>query len=342
MVTEIPAAEWRKLIHVAQRYAAVRPWEWIQDAQVFGVVDPDTLKSVYCSIMGHSGEMKALALYPGKEGWKSYLAIGAEDMDTDPSELVYGQNCLILSFDAPQEAEADDLALLKHVGVAVDDTSLVPSFRSYRPGYLPQPPNLEELRFMQRIVSQVLALVGDLPGSGEFLSEDGLNDEGKLLFRVPDGEGWKMEWRKPDSTLDFSPAILTLDHDDLQKARKLPQKQAIWLLEDFHLPEPVLNEDEVAFFPRAFVFFDLEVQEFRGISLLQPGDFPDVLGSLLVEMMEQQKMVPTQMVVSKKTHLNLMRPFCQSLGIGIHLEESLDILADLREAVQEMMGDSAQ
>jgi hypothetical protein len=338
MFTEIPAAEWRKLIPATLLFSNEAPWEWVQDTQVFGVIDPQTSQKIYCSVMGQSGEMRAVALYPGKEGWKSYLQLGSEDLDADPSELVYHQSCVVISFETPQNAERDDLALLQSVGISSDSMTLIPSFRSYRPGYLPQSPDLEEVKMMQLVVPQAFALLAELQGASVELPEEGLNENGEMLFRSQDaGENWRTEWVKPDPTVDFSPPVLTLDQTEIHRAAQLPQKEAIWLLDNFHLPHPAMNEAEVAFFPHAFVFFDLEVQEFRGIALLEPEDFPDLLCGMLVEMLDQQEIRPTQMVVSKRNNLILMRPFCQSLGITLHLQEDLDIRDALKEALLESM-----
>jgi hypothetical protein len=339
MVTEIPAGEWRKLVLTALSWAEATPWEWVQDTQVFGVMDPATGQKVYCSVMGDSGELLGLAMYPGKKGWKSYLQLGSEDEDTHPTELVYYQCCLVVSFHPAQEAEIDDLSLLKHVGLADAVHGHVPSFRTYQPGYLPHTPGMAEVRLMQTVLPQALALLVELPGADHILPEEGLNEKGELLFRVydPETDSWHSEWQLPDSNLDFSPPVVSLDHAQTAQAQALPAEEAIWLLEDFHLPEPAQDGQGRSFFPHAVVLFDVEAQEFRGISLLQPDDFPALVGEVLVEMMAQQEMRPSQLVVSKKSNLILVRPFCQALGMALHLQEDLDILEDLREALLESM-----
>ncbi|HEX2898974.1 MAG TPA: hypothetical protein VHS96_04565, partial [Bacteroidia bacterium] len=126
MLTEIPASDWRQLILSALKFSAVSPWEWVLDSQVFGVQLRESGEKIYCSVMGGAGELKAIAMYPGKSGWKSYLDLGSEGMDTDPNELIVRQRCLFTSFLPANEAEADDLALMKHVGQAIDAEQLIP------------------------------------------------------------------------------------------------------------------------------------------------------------------------------------------------------------------------
>ncbi len=339
MLTEISAAQWRELIQSSMGLAQAEPWKWMEDGQVVGILNPQTGEKAYCSIMGRDSEFKALAIYPGRQGWWSYLQISNEEAGSDPNEIMYKQRCIVLSFESPAKADADDLALLKHAGLSAATTAWIPSFRSYQPGFVPSTPDLAEFQWINLAVTQVAVAASEVYAGQHVISENGLNKQGELLFRSVDPASglWQSSWLKPDPNADFSPPQIQLSAELALAGRAMPQTEAIWLIEEFFVPEPAEdNEGGRAFFPRALVFFDLELQEFRGMSLLHPDNWPDVVGESLVEMLLNQGCRPAQIVVSKRENFILAKPFCQSLGIGINLDQSLDILPDLREAVLEM------
>lgn len=309
----------------------------MDDAQVVGVIHPDTSEKAYCSIMGRESEFKAIAVYPGRQGWWSYLQLSNEDVTLDPNELMYKQRCLVVSYETQAAADADDLALLKHCGIVPEPGQLIPSFRSYLPGFVPSPPDLEEFDWLRTAVPQALAASWEVQAGIHAMPETGLNKQGQLLFRQHASGAWASAWLKPDANADFSPPQIQLAATLAQAGRALPQTQGIWLMEEFFIPEPADDADGGRpFFPRALVFFDMEVQEFKGLCLLHPDNWPDGVGESLIEMLLNQGARPAQLVVSKRDNFILTKPFCQALGIGINLELGLDIIPDLREAVLEM------
>ncbi|MBL0015258.1 MAG: hypothetical protein IPP17_02175 [Bacteroidetes bacterium] len=339
MFTEIPSAKWRALVGATLKLASVSPWEWLKEGQTFGVQIQETGEKIYCSVMGQVGGLKALAIYPGKMGWKSYVELGTLETDTDPNEMIMRQRCIMVSFVPANAAEEDDLALLKHIGIALDATQEVPTMRSYRPGYVPQPPDLAEVNMLQIVLEKALGLLGELPGAPFSLPENGLDEDGKMLFNVQtsDPSAIQLEWLLPDSTLDFSPPVATLLPTDLRQNLNLPLKDEIWLLETFYLTHAAESEFGIQFYPQTIAFFDLKDQRFRGVSLLTPDDFPDNVGEVLSALLREQGIRPKQLVVSKSENLILMRPICKSLGIAIYLEKEINILAALREAVEASM-----
>jgi hypothetical protein len=339
MHTEISAGQWRELIHSALAFAEATPWKWMDDGQVIGIVHPQTQEKGYCSIMGRESEFKALALYPGRLGWWSYLQITQDDLETDPNEVLYKQRCIVLSFEAQATADTDDIALLRHAGLQPAQLEWIPSFRSYLPGFVPSAPSVEEAHWLSLALPQVLAAAMEVYAGLYAIPENGLDKQGRLLCRSLDVEagGWHTDWLKPDPNADFSPPRIQLDAEQTAAGRALPSTEDIWLIEEFFLPEPAEDpEGDRAFFPRVLVCFDMQEQSFRGLSLLHPDNWPVSLGETLLEMLTNQGHRPGQVVVSKRANFILAKPFCQALGIGINLEQGLDILPDLREAVLEM------
>lgn len=333
MVTEIPAQDWRALLRLAMVVDEMAPWRWLSDAQVFAIHPSALAEPVFCSIMGHDDGIRGLALYPGKLGWQTYIRIGQSTGDEDPLEALCLDRCALLQLVPIAEASQDDVALLRTVGA--DAGAVVPSFNCYNPGYAPQAPDAAEMAWLLPVMREVVNFLGDLPGSGEVIPEAGLNDLGRILARKQVGEAWVMDWILPAASQNFSPDTVTLSEEEGRMLEGLPMVPEVWLYEDLHLPEPQEEDSGRAFFPRAVILLGLEDQQFRGASILRPQDFPQSLGQVLVRQMLQVGAVPANLVVSRPANLILLRPFCQALGIGIHLETEMDIRASLREALME-------
>ena len=57
------------------------PGKKLYDSQIFAIRHSDGQLS-YCSVMGHSGDHLALALYPGESGLHSLISIYNSDYET--------------------------------------------------------------------------------------------------------------------------------------------------------------------------------------------------------------------------------------------------------------------
>ncbi|MDV7396592.1 hypothetical protein RZS08_34670, partial [Arthrospira platensis SPKY1] len=77
---------WENLFQAAIDFRDLAPWEWMYDADIFGVEDPETGEIGWCSVMGAAGEVFSLTVYPGEEGFYSFdrlASIDEETLDTD-------------------------------------------------------------------------------------------------------------------------------------------------------------------------------------------------------------------------------------------------------------------
>jgi hypothetical protein len=322
---------------MALAFGKANPWEWLGDGQVFGLVHPKTGEKGYCSVMGKRGDFHAFAVYPGRQGWGSYQRLNQDKATAD--EIVHLQRCLMVVFLTPEQADADDLALLRHAGWKMEGVPLVPSFRSYLPGYLPWAPDAEECEWLLLALDQANFMLAVTIENPLYVPENGLLPDGKMVFRKHQADDWMTVQLLPDVATEFSPAQVALTEDLRRQGKRVPQQEAMWLLEEFYLPEPSDDaEGGRPYFPRALFFFDLQDQSFRGLSLLHPTEWPDEIGETLIALFEKAGHRPTQIVVSNRNNYILVKGFRKSLGIDLHLEEGLDLLPDLKAALLEGWG----
>jgi len=176
-------AEWGKLYQAALRFREVAPWTWMENEELFAVVDPQGGATGYCSVMGSSNEEFGLGIFIGELGYKRYL------------ELVSGQSVpgnldeeimvplLTLLFVNREELAKEDRAVIRSLGLQFRGRNAWPLFRSQRPGYVPWFLEKEEAFFLTSALEQAL-VVADGVHRGRLDLFDEV-DEDKVLTRYP-------------------------------------------------------------------------------------------------------------------------------------------------------------
>ena len=80
--------DWRELYEATVRIKELAPWEWMTEADVFGVRSPETGELGFVSVMGMLGEHYAVSLYLGSEGIHGFLDLQAMGPFADPNDLI--------------------------------------------------------------------------------------------------------------------------------------------------------------------------------------------------------------------------------------------------------------
>ena len=312
------------------------------DNQVFGFQDPKTKEKGYCCVMGLHGNFKALAIYPGKQGWLSYHYLNSDQAPEDPFEVVMAQRCLMIVFQTVEDTDPQDMALLRHVKLQLDGLSLVPAFRSYMPGYMPWAPNDSEFEWMELGIAQALEVASEVSAAPQLFPPAGYNEEGEMLIRQQGDDGlWVDAWLKPEPTMELSPIQVHADQEVIEAALKLTQGEGIWLLEEFYLPDAVEEQGPKPFFPRALLFFDMETYHFRGISLLQPTQWPSAIANTLLAYFQELGQRPSRVVISNKHNLVFFKKVFADFEIPVLLEEGADMKEELKDALIKMLREQA-
>lgn len=68
-IPKVALETWKDLCAAAVRFADRRLWDRLEDSSVFGVRDPVSGQMGYACVLGALGEMMALCVYRGDEGW---------------------------------------------------------------------------------------------------------------------------------------------------------------------------------------------------------------------------------------------------------------------------------
>ena len=160
--TNAPYAVWRELVKAADAFLAKSPWEILNEETIFGVLDPESGQTLYCTILGLLGEVYGMAVYPGPEGWRSYLRM--KDPEYKGVEPHFYLCSLLISFENKKELSKQDHRLLKNIRRSYRGGNW-PQFRSYRSGYKEDLPEQEE-RFRMTLALQGATVMTEWERSG--------------------------------------------------------------------------------------------------------------------------------------------------------------------------------
>jgi len=345
MLTQIPPQTLRELFATAKSFYHAKPWETLADVDTFGIVNPASGQKCYASVMGQGGNFYGLALYLGKTGYKSLLMLQIEEEGEqagDPEEALYEQNCIMASFEAPDEMDPEDKALIEALSIDVSGMDRWPAFRSYRPGQMPWVIDeaeaklmIEALPLVPKAVREVMKAYED----GDNFLVPGEDHTGKMRFFEQGEVGeWETKWLEPDTTVSFSPMQFQVSPEVLKEAKAIPLSDDFWLIEQFFLREPVMDESmDRPYFPKAFVMLDLQTQVLRGLDAVHPLRIEEEGAGTLVKMFAAHEVIPRQLVVSNKHNYSLLRPLTKALDIELHLDEEFDVIADIKAVLYEQM-----
>ena len=128
--------EWRRLLDAALRFQELAPWNWMAEADIFGVMDPETGDTGFVSVMGGIGEHFAMSLYLGEEALHDFLAIEYSELAAGHEQIMEIPQ-LMASFVERDDLENRDRKVLKRLGIMPQRERAWPQFQSYRPGFWP-------------------------------------------------------------------------------------------------------------------------------------------------------------------------------------------------------------
>jgi hypothetical protein len=343
MHTEVSPDAHRRLFDAADAYRDLAPWQWMQDNQLFGIVDPATGTKSYCTVMGSLGDYLALGLYPGQNGYRSYVSLFGEgtDEDSDPQEAVYSQDCLVAAFEYPEELNEEDLMLARSLGRDYGTDRAWPDFRSYQPGMAPWVPNLAETTLLTQALEQAVIVAQRVKENPELVKAFKPGDGADILFRKLENGEWQDVYLPTDPPVNLSPQQLRFDAEAVQQAvAGLEKSDAIWLFESFFLPAPIMEEEDTRpYFPKAMVMMDLQSGQILGLDAVRAREVETASVDSILEIFQHFEAIPSEIVVSNRENYILAKGFCRLLNITLHLDEEIDVVDELREDIfQQMMG----
>jgi len=333
--------EWSSLYQAAVDFKRSACWEWMYDSDIFGVIDPETGETAYCCIMGNAGEHFAVAGYLGTEGLNGILGMLSGEIDTESSDSMFIQKCLMCSFEDRAFLTAEDLKTIKELGLKFRGRSEWPLFRHHEPGFAPWFLNAAQCCFLTHILRQALEVALRCRNSKEILDH---KTPFTFLIRVcQKSEAGEVEWIDQHITAElYEPEFVSFNIQDEIQLKKLksfkPKQNLILEADTFYVPTPV-RENERPYFPKVGVLLDHHsglVVSFEMMKDIQEEGYKCV--DRLVDFIEQN--MPTKLLVAKAETYYLYLDVCKQLGLPIEMVEHLEYAEKFRNGVFDQFVDS--
>ncbi len=314
--------QWQRLTAAASEFYKIAPWEWMDDTVFFGIQAPGTETVDYGCIMGKGGEHFALALYRGEAGLHSYIALRDGTQGMDPFSTYHLQDCLMASFELPEDLDDTDREILRAAAPAAGEPKRLPQFRSLRPRQVPWYLTADEadtLAYGLAAAAAVALLVRGTPdmlygGQEADIPVFSFGRDGSLVHRFTRVAGY----------VPPVPALELKDEDLIRRLKETPaDPETVWVVRSFVGPIPVM-EAERPVFPTLVVWFDQAREQVMHIEtcadLVQGAE--TVLQST-VALIGHQKRRPGTLLVTEPAVEALLGRLSRQLDIPLGLQEAI-------------------
>ncbi len=327
--------EWKDLYDVAMEFKKIGCWNWMWDSDIFGVQNPVNGEIGYCCVMGRAREHFALAVYSGTEGLGGYLKTQSGEIDSYSIDMLHVQKCLMASFEDREFLQKEDFQVIKKLGLKFRGRNSWPLFRSYKPDYYPWYLTNEEAKYLTMALHQTIDVSLRFKNNPKMLIPPAKNRYlVRLLKKEKDGLGWKDEWLKPYPLEKVEIIAKPIDVNRLEKIKKIfSQRQGIWEIDFFHYPEPVKEKEERPYYP--YVIFCVEHYSYFILDshLVEPTELISQFAEQFLELVENTKSLPHEILVKRKEAFKLLQPITSRLGIKLTNVKRLVALEDAQTSM---------
>ncbi len=134
---------WLDLYEVAEKIQKLEPWRYLWDMDLLVYLCKPLNKVFYCSVMGHAGMHRAIAIYQDEQ---IHGLFELAKNQIPENMLINYQECITCNFISRQETLPKNREIIKELGLNFRGTWI--SFESFEKGYEPSPINIKQVKIM--------------------------------------------------------------------------------------------------------------------------------------------------------------------------------------------------
>jgi hypothetical protein len=327
--------EWRGLYEAAVRVKGLAPWEWMTEADVFGVQNPETDELGFVSVMGMLGEHLAMSLYLGPEGLYEFWAFEGMGHLLDPEGLLELPQ-LQASFEDRGELHDKDRKVIKELGLKFRGRNAWPMFRSYGPGLYPWFVEAPEARFLTYALDQLTDVAPRFRETPSLLEPPG--GESRLLVRVPREEDGALVWE--DRVMDVPPPEprtieIEMDPRVVEDLERLPRGGNLIEIDFFRMPAAVREKKARPYFPYMLLMVEAGSGAPLGMDLLKPDPSLEAawasIPATAADQLVKVGSVPRKVTAGSELLFELLHPLAEALNFELELSPVLPTLHPVKE-----------
>lgn len=324
---------WKELYEVVENIRVLKPWNYLWDTDLIGIILKDEEEPIFCSIMGKESRCFGIGAYEGIEGLRDFCMIATLDETDLPMEYVMYEQCsLMLYWGEKEEVPTEQKSVLKECGFNSRGKDQWPYFLSYKNRYAPcTPDQTEVLRLIDlyKNLFMVIRAVKEKRIDAKF-------DQGEFLCRTYNEETdlWNIFQALLPKVEKQFPAVVLEDEILRQKLKKRPQIDVEILLDFSYMNASVVDEAyDRPINPLLFIALDDTNNLLITVELLEPKDSEiDMVLSFFVGFTEQHGRV-RKIKTRNPWITGALEDICEFCEIPLEydsLEKMDDIIEDLR------------
>ena len=327
--------EWKALYQAAKEFGEIKPWKWMTETDIFGVQNPLTGEVGYCCVMGELGEVLAMSVYLGTSGLQGYSNIIEGRVEENDPDMMFAQDCFMVSFEDRDGLEKEDMALIKKTGLRFSGRRAWPLFRRYEPGFFPSPIAAEDVVYLTAVLKQAKDVCLRLKENRNLLMNP---EENVYLVRVPDRDTgrWADAWMSP-APLQKIHVAASLDELRILKIKKIAKHSPVtWEIDFFFAPTPI--EGERPYFPYAIMIADSGTGFIHDMYLSDTATYHTVFPERFLSCIEKTATIPSAILARKDETISLIQPITRKLGIKLDKTSKLPAIDNARISMAKHFG----
>ena len=331
-----PAA-WQRLYELASEVHALAPWTWMDEGMVFGVRSGDSEEPHFVSVMGQAGQHLAVAVYLGLEGLRGFREMSLREAPS-VEQLLEVPN-LQASFEDLGELEAEDLAIVKELGLSFRGRNAWPLFRCFRPGFCPWFIEAWEADVLANVLEQVLELA---PRVRQDPSVLGPGDGRTFLVRMEAGGSGAAAWAEHSETILLPAAVpvaAPVDGGAVKRLRRLARGDHPVEVSLFASMATIQAGRERPRNPYVLLVVDSVTGMVLGADVLEvETDLQAMLARVpeqLCGVLERAGQVPGEMRTDSARLMGLVEALASELEMRVELVPDLPFVEEVKEGLEE-------
>lgn len=262
---------WKKIYSLSEEFFDLKPWEYMNEDDMFAVQSPETQMDYFISVLGELGEEIALVAYEGTDALNELLNLKKEVNRLSPENFLT-ISYMILSHDSKKYVDENQLKIRKQLNYKDQGSDPVPHLRKNIPAMYPSTPDKNSLVEFIYILQESINVIKRAKQNMALLNPQKAG-ENKYLFRVARDDGGKWSWNDEYRSVDQTgPETLDYYYDKQngERFKKLPAMKDEVELEVKLLSTPVKDKNEPPYFPFILIFADSRSGTILGFEILKP------------------------------------------------------------------------
>lgn len=326
---------WLDFFKAAEAFRDLAPWKWMWDQDLFGVQDPATGETGWCCIMGAAKEVFALGVYPGREGYRTFLNLVNLNDNTEETDRVaagLGQHILKTEFVNRDETDETDRKAFKKLGLKFHGNNQWIQAREMKPGYLPYYLNDKQVLFLTHAFHQAMDVTVRFKQNKELLQDK----YEKTLVRVPQQTGAGLVWKDeyiPEPTFDAEAPREVSSFLVNWALKELKRENAAICFSLSYVPGGVNKGEGESrpYFAKLALWIAYGSAYILGFEIFSPKQFEKQFDKKFIGQLFQIGIIPSQFIVNSLFAYWTLKPLTLALDIELIFAPEVEDFSEVDE-----------